>query len=53
MPRQSLIATAILVGISLLAVAAVIEFYSDDVRQDCLGPDCVVDYAYQKTWTKV
>jgi hypothetical protein len=53
MPRQKLIATALLVGISMLAMAAVIEFYSEDVRSDCLGPNCEIGYAYQKTWTKV
>ncbi|MFZ8841733.1 MAG: hypothetical protein ACO2PM_22980 [Pyrobaculum sp.] len=53
MPRQILIATALLVGISMLAVAAVVEFYSEDVRHRCLGPDCVIGNAYQKTWTKV
>jgi hypothetical protein len=53
MPRQTLIATALLVGISMLAMAAVIEFYSEDVRSDCLGPNCEIGYAYQKTWTKV
>jgi len=46
MPRQTLIATALLVGISMLAVAVVVEFYSEDVRQDCVGPNCVVGYAY-------
>ena len=53
MPRQTLIATAPLVGISMLAMAAVVEFYSEDVRSDCLGPNCEIGYAYQKTWTKV
>jgi hypothetical protein len=53
MPRQTLIATALLVGISMLAMAAVVEFYSEDVRSDCLGPNCEIGYAYQKTWTKV
>jgi len=53
MPRQTLIATALLVGISMLVVAAVIEFYSEDVRSDCLGQNCEIGYAYQKTWTKV
>jgi hypothetical protein len=53
MPRQTLIATALLVGISMLAMAALIEFYSEDVRSDCLGPNCEIGYAYQKTWTKV
>jgi hypothetical protein len=53
MPRQTLIATALLVGISMLAVAAVVEFYSEDVCSDCLGPNCEIGYAYQKTWTKV
>ena len=53
MLRQTLIATALLVGISMLAMAALIEFYSEDVRSDCLGPNCEIGYAYQKTWTKV
>jgi len=53
MPRQTLIATALLVGISMLAMAAVVEFYSEDVRQYCVGPYCIIGYAYQKTWTKV
>jgi hypothetical protein len=53
MPRQILIATALLVGISMLAVAAVVEFYSEDVRRYCVGPNCIIGYAYQKTWTKV
>jgi hypothetical protein len=53
MPRQTLIATALLIGISMLAMAAVVEFYSEDVRHHCLGPDCVIGKAYQKTWTKV
>ena len=53
MPRQTLIATAPLVGISMLAMAAVVEFYSEDVRHYCVGPYCVIGYAYQKTWTKV
>jgi len=53
MLRQTLIATALLVGISMLAMAAVVEFYSEDVRHHCLGPDCVIGKAYQKTWTKV
>jgi hypothetical protein len=53
MPRQTLIATVLLVGISTLAVAAVVEFYSEDVRSDCLGINCEIGYAYQKTWTKV
>jgi len=53
MPRHTLIATALLVGISMLAVAAVVEFYSEDVRHHCLGPNCVIGNAYQKTWTKV
>jgi len=44
MPRQTLIATAPLVGISMLAVAAVVEFYSEDVRHHCLCPNCVVGY---------
>jgi hypothetical protein len=53
MLRQTLIATALLVGISMPAMAALIEFYSEDVRSDCLGPNCEIGYAYQKTWTKV
>jgi hypothetical protein len=53
MPRQTLIATALLEGISMLAMAAVVEFYSEDVRSDCLGQNCEIGYAYQKTWTKV
>jgi hypothetical protein len=53
MPRQTLIATVLLVGISMLAVAAVVEFYSEDVRSDCLGLNCEIGYAYQKTWRKV
>jgi hypothetical protein len=56
MPRQTLIATALLVGISMLAMAAVVEFYNEDVRHYCVspvGPYCVTGYAYQKTWTKV
>ncbi|MCC6031280.1 MAG: hypothetical protein LM566_00015 [Pyrobaculum sp.] len=53
MPCQTLIATALLVGISMLAMAAVVEFYSEDVRQYCVGPYCIIGYAYQKTWTKV
>jgi hypothetical protein len=53
MPRQTLIATASLVGISMLAVAAVVEFYSEDVRRYCVGPYCIIGCAYQKTWTKV
>jgi len=44
MPRQALIATALPVGISMLAVAAVVKFYSEDVRHHCLGPNCVVGY---------
>jgi hypothetical protein len=53
MPRQTLIATALLVGVSMLAVAAVVEFYSEDVRRYCVGLYCTVGHAYQKTWTKV
>jgi hypothetical protein len=53
MLRQTLIATALLVGISMLAMAAVVEFYSEDVRSYCVGPNCIIAYAYQKTWTKV
>ena len=53
MPRQTLVATALLVGISMLAMAAVVEFYSEDVRHHCIGPNCVIGNAYQKTWTKV
>jgi hypothetical protein len=53
MLRQTLIATALLVGISMLTMAAVVEFYSEDVRSDCLGTNCEIGYAYQKTWTKV
>jgi hypothetical protein len=37
----------------MLAMAALIEFYSEDVRSDCLRPNCEIGYAYQKTWTKV
>jgi len=37
----------------MLAMAAVIEFYSEDVRRYCVGPYCIIGYAYQKTWTKV
>ena len=44
----TLLATA-----SILVTAAVAELYSEDVRQDCLGPGCAIGYAYQKTWTKV
>jgi len=33
-----------LVGILMLAVAAVVEFYSEYVRQDCLCLNCVVGY---------
>jgi hypothetical protein len=43
----------LLVGISMLAMAAVVEFYSEDVRRYCVGPYCIIGYAYQKTWTKV
>jgi hypothetical protein len=39
---------ALLVGASIL-VAAVVEMYSEDVREYS-GP---LGYAYQKTWTKV
>ena len=53
MLRQTLIATALLVGVSMLAMAAVVEFYSEDVRRYCVGPNCIIAYAYQKTWTKV
>jgi len=38
---------------SIFVMATVAELYDEDVRQDCVGPACVIGYAYQKTWTKV
>jgi hypothetical protein len=46
--RLALAVVALLVGASIL-VAAVVEMYSEDVREYS-GPS---GHAYQKTWTKV
>lgn len=41
------------VAIAAFAAATVVEFYDECVQEDCVGPNCVTAYSYQKTWTKV
>lgn len=52
--RLKMVGTAMLGVMAVaLVVAAVGELYDQDVREDCVGPGCVIAYSYQKTWTKV
>ena len=38
---------------TIMVIAAVVQLYDQDVREDCVGPGCVIAYSYQKTWTAV